>query len=226
MVRARNTRYALGQHCLGGRCGLPYPQPMRVPMYLFVVSVAGAGFAATRPGLEDLALIAGLAAVASLVLLLDGLLSPRRDKGRGPDPRRIVVDGSNVMYWKDNTPSIVTLVAVVQHLERLGYRPGVVFDANAGYLVAGGYRNGAAFAQMLGLPRGHVLVVPKGTPADAYILASARDAGLRIVSNDRYRDWQDQHPEIRTPGRLIRGGWANGAPWVEIDAFAETRAAA
>jgi hypothetical protein len=226
MVRARNRTYALGQQYLGGRCGLPYPQPMRVPFYLFVLSVAGAGFAATTPGLEDLALVAGLAAVASLVLLVDGLLSTRRDKGRGPDPRRIVVDGSNVMYWRDNTPDIATLKAVLDHLARLGYRPGVVFDANAGYLVAGGYRHDAAFAQMLGLPRGHVMVVPKGTPADAYILAAARDAGLRIVSNDRYRDWEAQYPEVRTPGKLIRGGWRDSGPWVDLATFAETRDAA
>ena len=197
--------------------------PMRVPFGIFLLSIAGAAMAATMPGLQDLALIAGLAAIASLVLLL---LAPRPRKATGPDPRRVVVDGSNVLYWRDNTPDIATLRAVVDHLERLGYRPGVVFDANAGYLVAGGYRHDAAFAQMLGLPIDHVFVVPKGTPADAYILLAARDAGWPIISNDRYRDWEAQYPEICTPGRLIRGGWRDGRVWVDMDALAPARKAA
>ena len=196
---------------------------MVVPFLLFILSAATVVFATMTPGFEDAALVATLAAAASVVLVL---LAPRRQKAVAPDPRGIVVDGSNVMHWCDNTPDIATLKAVVDHLVRLGYRPGVVFDANAGYLVAGAYRDDAAFALMLGLQVSRVLVVPKGTIADGVILATARDAGLPIVSNDRYRDWEEAHPEIRTPGRLVRGGWRNGQPWVDTDAFAEPRKAA
>jgi hypothetical protein len=31
---------------------------------------------------------------------------------------------------------------------------------------------------------------------------------------------------VRTPGKLIRGGWRDSGPWVDLAAFAETRAAA
>ncbi len=197
---------------------------MRVPFVLFVIFAGGTAALSAVPGLHDLALIAGLGAVASLVLLV--VLVPRAPKPMGPDPRRIWVDGSNVMHWQDNTPSEVSLVAVVQHVELLGYRPFVIFDANAGYLLQGAYLPGAVLAQLLGLPARQVIVAPKGTPADAIILARGRKTGLPIVSNDRYRDWEVQHPEIRAPGRLVRGGWRNGRPWVDMAAFAEPRKAA
>lgn len=41
--------------------------------------------------------------------------------------------------------------------------------------------------------------------------------GARIVTNDRYRDWAEAHPEIATPGHLIRGGWREGKLWLAID---------
>ena len=54
------------------------------------------------------------------------------------------------------------------------------------------------------------MVVPKGTPADVAILTAARDHGARIVTNDRYRDWAGQHPEVLEPGLLIPGSYHKG----------------
>ena len=196
---------------------------MRVPLILFAIFAGGAAALAVLPGLQDMALIAGLGAVASLVLVL---FTPRPRAPEGPDPRRILVDGSNVMYWQDNTPRLVTLVAVVQHLEWLGYRPLVIFDANAGYLLGGAFRNAQAFGRDLGLPAKLVVVAPRGTPADIILLAKARKKQVPVVSNDRYRDWHAQFPEIQQPGRLVRGGWRDGRVWVDIDAYAPARAAA
>ena len=197
---------------------------MRMPFQLFLASSGVAVFAVVTPGYGDVFLIALLAVGASLVLLLLAGMRTARQGQR--DPRQIIVDGSNVMHWRENTPDIATLRAVIDMLKGLGYRPRVVFDANAGYLVAGGYRHDAAFAQMLGLVQEDVMVVPKGKPADGYILLAARETGAKIVSNDRYRDWEVPHPEIRAPGRLIRGGWRNNGPWADIDAFEPARAAA
>jgi hypothetical protein len=199
---------------------------MRLSALLFLFCAISAVTLATRPGLADAAWLAGFAACAALVLVFRARPLRARPAGRRHDPRQIVVDGSNVLYWKDNAPDIRTLASVVDHLERLGYHPRVVFDANAGYLVAGSYTHDAAFAWMLSLPRDRVQVVPKGRVADEFILAAARDMGLRVVSNDRYRDWLDKHPEIRAPGRLVRGGWRDGRPWVDVDAFSATRHAA
>ncbi len=196
---------------------------MRVPLLLFLSCACAAAALLVVPGLQDLALIAGLGVVASLGLLL---FAPRPPKPTRPDPRRILVDGSNVMYWRDNRPSLPTLLAVVQHLKFLGYRPFVIFDASAGYRVCGAFRNAQGFAKDMGLLPRHVLVAPKGTPADIIILAKARKKGLPVVTNDRYRDWLEQFPEIRTPGRLVRGGWRDGLVWVDIEAFAPARKAA
>ncbi len=70
---------------------------------------------------------------------------------------------------------------------------------------------------MIGLPGDQVVVVPKGTVADLTVLAAARDLGARVVTNDRYRDWAEQHPEVREPGHLVRGGYRDGQLWLNLD---------
>jgi hypothetical protein len=130
----------------------------------------------------------------------------RRTSTRPPEQRNwIVVDGSNVMHWKEGAPSLVPLLKVMDSLKSRGFAPGVVFDANAGWKLFGRYVNEEEFGRQLGLPTDQVLVVPKGTQADPYILATARKFNARIVTNDRYRDWVDDHPEVTRPGFLIRG---------------------
>jgi hypothetical protein len=187
---------------------------MRVPLVLFLASVLFTVIAATLPGLADLALLAGLCSVASLWLLAAESL--RRERARAA-PTWIIVDGSNVMHWKDGIPQIATLRLVLDRLVALGFSPGVVFDANAGYLVAGRYLHHAALGRLLALPEDRVMVVHKGTPADATILAAARDLGSRIVSNDQFRDWADSHPDLRKPGMVVRGGFRDGALWLTLD---------
>lgn len=134
-----------------------------------------------------------------------------------PKLEQVVIDGSNVMYWKDNTPRIETVLEVVAQLSRRGLTPGVIFDANAGYLLTERYQHDRFFSQALGLPQNRVMVVPKGTPADPFILTAARDLGARIVTNDRFRDWAAQFPEVKTDGHLIPGGYGTDGPWFALD---------
>jgi hypothetical protein len=178
---------------------------MIVPTLLFFGSLGALIAAFVLPGLSDLALIAGPCVLASLALLLRGW----KRRSTTP-PKWVVVDGSNVMHWKDNTARIETVREVVKHLKDLGYSPGVVFDANAGYLISGRYQHDENLSRLLGLPRDRVMVVPKGTPADPAILQAARGLGARVVSNDRYRDWVEQHPEVKDPNHLIRGDYETG----------------
>ncbi|MFM2356510.1 MAG: hypothetical protein RLZZ528_2246, partial [Pseudomonadota bacterium] len=91
----------------------------------------------------------------------------------------------------------------------------VVFDANAGYKLGGGWQGDRAMARRLGLSVDRVQVVPKGTIADSFILMAARGLGARIVTADRYRDHAGDYPEVSEPGRLIRGGVREGTVWVE-----------
>jgi hypothetical protein len=161
-----------------------------------------------------------LGVVLALLVLVGTLRRvPRRKVARRKVASRkawIVVDGSNVMHWQDETPRIATVQAVVQELTRRGFAPGVVFDANAGYKLEGRYLGPRDLARRLGLPEDQVMVVPKGTPADPWLLSAARQFGARVVSRDRFRDWAADHPEVNQPGFLIRGGYRDsGALWLD-----------
>ncbi|MDZ4311371.1 MAG: hypothetical protein U1A24_12560 [Cypionkella sp.] len=200
----------------------------------------GLALAVVLPGLQDFVMLAGPMLAASVWLLLRARFAqgaaargkaispatqhamptgpPRRGvfARRQAPPKYVVVDGSNVMHWKDNVPQIESVRAVVEKLTAAGYAPGVVFDANAGHKLMGKYKHDRAFGKLLGLPHERVMVVAKGTPADPVILASARDLGARIVSNDRFRDWAETHPEVTTPGHVIAGGYRDGQVWLDM----------
>lgn len=185
---------------------------MVVPVILVLVSIALTYFG-ERLGLDDVALLAWPSLLAAILLLA---LAVRRRKVQAL--HYVVVDGSNVMHWQDNQASLASLRAVLDHLVALGYTPGVVFDANAGYKISARYQAESSLARLLKLPTDRVLVAPKGTPADPLILASARHLGARIVTNDRFRDWAGDYPEVEAEGHLIRGGFRDGHLWLEIDA--------
>jgi hypothetical protein len=138
-----------------------------------------------------------------------------RRAGRLAAETWVLVDGSNVMHWQDNTPQLAPVRAVVEELRAQGYVPGVVFDANAGWKLMGRYLHDGDFARLLGLERRQVLVVAKGTPADPFLLQTAREFDARIVTNDRFRDWAEAHPQVREPGFLIRGGMQDGKVWLK-----------
>lgn len=203
-------------------------------LFVFIASLAATIAAVLLPGWSDLLLLAGPCAIASAILLLSGRRrrsAPDWPMRNGADPkgaRWVVLDGSNVMHWKDGTPQIDTVIMVLHHLKAAGYSPGVVFDANAGYLLSGRYRHDGDLGKALGLRQDRVMVVPKGTPADPYILTAARDMGAAIVTNDRFRDWVDDFPELHCKTHLIRGGFRDGTLWLDLPAAAtgaETRPA-
>jgi Zc3h12a-like Ribonuclease NYN domain len=160
------------------------------------------------------AILLGIVLVGLLVILLVRRPSARRVPATFRNP--ILVDGSNVMHWKDETPQVAPVQAVVQHLVSLGFTPGIMFDANAGYKLSGRYMNERDFATLLALSEHQIFVVPKGTQADPYLLNAARELGARVVTRDRFRDWAEAHPEVKEPGFLIRGGYrSNGEFWLD-----------
>ncbi|GKY87785.1 NYN domain-containing protein [Sinisalibacter aestuarii] len=185
---------------------------MIAPAILFLLSAAGLAAAVLLPGWSDLVLVAGPAALASLYLLLRAARTGLRRK------HWVILDGSNVMHWQDGVPRLDVLREVLAQARALGMTPGVVFDANAGHLLFGRYLDDKGFARQLGLPRDRVMVVAKGTPADPTILTAARDLGARIISNDRFRDWAADFPELATPGQLIRGGYRTDGLWLDTGA--------
>lgn len=191
---------------------------MIVPLLLVALALT-LGVWGLQPGQSDFSLLALPALVASLYLLARSLLarSLLARPGRAAAPKWIVIDGSNVMHWADGKPRLSSLRAVIDRLTALGFTPGVVFDANAGYKIGDRYQHDGALGKMLGLPADRVMVVAKGTPADPALLTAARDIGARIVSNDRFRDWAGAHPEVTEPGHLVRGGFQGGKLWLDFD---------
>ncbi|MFN4192703.1 MAG: NYN domain-containing protein [Tabrizicola sp.] len=159
-----------------------------------------------------LALLAAALAATFLVLWL------RRPTGkRSKDGPKVwvLIDGSNVMHWRENVPDLAVVKDVARALASQGFVPGVVFDANAGWKLFGRYIHDGEFARLLGLEKRQVLVVAKGTQADPFLLQTAREFDARIVTNDRFRDWAEAHPEVQEPGFLIRGGVREGKVWLQ-----------
>lgn len=166
----------------------------------------------------DALIAAAFLAVAVVVILLLLWLWNRpwsRSTLPGEIKNWILVDGSNVMHWQDNTPQLAPLLQVIETLTGLGFAPGVVFDANVGYKLFGRYMDDGDLAQLLHLPTQQVFVVPKGKQADPFLLETARDFSARIVTNDRYRDWAEVHPAVTERGFLIRGGMRGGKVWLK-----------
>ncbi|MFN5996627.1 MAG: NYN domain-containing protein [Paracoccaceae bacterium] len=128
----------------------------------------------------------------------------------GDDRQAVLVDGSNVIYWLDNTPQLAPLLQVVHDLQKRGLKPGVVFDANIGYKLTGAFMGERDLSRILSLPRDQILVVPKGKQADPFLLETARNLNARIVTNDRYRDWIDRYPDVARPDMLVTGEMRGG----------------
>jgi Zc3h12a-like Ribonuclease NYN domain len=161
-----------------------------------------------------LIILIGIVLAGLVIILLSRRPPTRRVRTTFRNP--ILVDGSNVMHWKDETPQIAAVQAVVQQLKSRGFTPGVMFDANAGYKLSGRYMNESDFAMLLTLSEDQIFVVPKGTQADPYLLSAARDFGARVVTRDRFRDWAEAHPEVKEAGFLIRGGYRDsGELWLD-----------
>jgi hypothetical protein len=158
------------------------------------------------------AVSAGMVAVAVILLF--------RGRRRAGTVAWIVVDGSNVMYWDRETPSFETVRQVLRAVEAEGLVPLVWFDANAGHVVAGRYMRPERLAKTLGLQQGQVLVAPKGTPADPLLLEEAARLGVRIVTNDRFRDWAEDHPIVRDPDRFVRGRVRDGVALLSMTRMA------
>lgn len=189
---------------------------MHAPGFLLLVSLGGLVAALSFEGLFDLLLIAVPCTLASLYLLLRAYFSDGAPEGDG-SLGYVVIDGSNAMHWKGGKPEVATLRDIVGRLSALGFTPGVVFDANAGYLLTGKYQHDRALEKLLRLPRDRVMVVPNGTPADPTVLEAARHLDARVVTNDRYRDWAEEYPEIGVPGHLIKGGYRSGKLWLDVE---------
>ena len=129
-----------------------------------------------------------------------GLKRGRREASTSAK-RQIAVDGTNVMFWRDETAQLSTLQVVLKRLGHEGFDPVVFLDASSRHHLGDKSLNERKFAQVLGLNENRIMVVPKGTEADAFILEYAGQQKLAVVSNDRFRDRPSEARNIR----LVKG---------------------
>lgn len=179
---------------------------MPVPILLLLASVALAAFAyssdAAGPG--DLLFLSLITGVAALVLLLREAIAPRKARSKRRGKAWIVLDGSNVMHWDGSAPSLDTVRSVVDKVRAQGLEPVIWFDANVGYKIGDCYLGPTALARRLGCAKARVHVAPRGTPADPLLLQHAVSLDARVVSNDRFRDWQEAFPVLDRDDFLVR----------------------
>jgi hypothetical protein len=139
-----------------------------------------------------------------------GQVPVRRRPRVAPDleitPRSVVVDGSNVMFWADNTPMAGAVQKVLSALREAGKEPILCFDANIGYKLANRHLDRGEVALLFGIPQSQVVICPSRTDGDATILRIATENRLPVVSNDRYRDYPDLVKHVRLmPGSIVKG---------------------
>ncbi|MGJ8626867.1 MAG: NYN domain-containing protein [Sulfitobacter sp.] len=129
-------------------------------------------------------------------------------KTSAPPGRRIVIDGTNVMYWDGETAQLDTLRSVVDYLKQRDISPIVFLDASSRHHLKDKSLTERGFARALGLPQTQVMVCPAGTEADVFILKFAKKEELPILSNDRFGDRSNLVKGIK----IVKGVFTAGRP--------------
>ena len=119
--------------------------------------------------------------------------------------RMVVIDGANVAYEERSAggkPKFSNLLKVRRELEEKGFEPVILVDASLKYDIDDQ-------EQLENLIRSQqVRQVPAGTDADFFIIQFSQELDALIVTNDRYKDYADQHPwvpERRLPYMIVKG---------------------
>lgn len=149
------------------------------------------------PNLTLPLLLGSMGTVVASILLLRFKLRKRTNW--------VIVDGSNVLYWDKDEPNLHSVRLVIQKLVLDGFEPVLWFDANVGYFVSGRYMNSASLSKALRYPARRITVAPKGTPADPLLISDAERLRALIVTNDRFRDWQEHFPRVTKQDAFLRG---------------------
>lgn len=104
-----------------------------------------------------------------------------------------MVDASNVAHFgrkRDAKPSLEYIVKAAEALEKLGYEPILIADASLRHEID----QKDEFNQLL--EEDKIQQVPSGTTADHFILKMAEDEDAKILSNDVFREYNDEFQDI------------------------------
>jgi len=106
---------------------------------------------------------------------------------------KVVVDASNVAHFgrkRDAKPSLEYIVKAAEALEKLGYEHILIADASLRHEID----QKDEFNQLL--EEDKIQQVPSGTTADHFILKMAEDEDAKILSNDVFREYNDEFQDI------------------------------
>lgn len=114
---------------------------------------------------------------------------------------RIVVDGTNVAWMakKEGKPNIDNIEMVRRELEKEGYAPVIIVDASLRHNVPESDKE--RFERWIREEK--VIQAPAQVRADDAILKFANDRGLKVVSNDTFRDYEEVYPWVREKSKRI-----------------------
>lgn len=119
--------------------------------------------------------------------------------------KKIVVDGANVAFVEQSqsgNPKVSNIKAVYQTLKEKGFEPIIIVDAALQHKI-----DDPAQLEVM-IENQTVRQAPAGTDADYFILETAKEYHARIVTNDKYEDYQKKYPWIeksRMPLMIIDG---------------------
>jgi len=118
---------------------------------------------------------------------------------------KVIIDASNVAHYgkeKEGSPRLETVLKSIEALKALGYEPYAIADASLRHEID----KKEEFNKLL--EEGRIVQVPSGTTADHYILKIAEDEDAKILSNDIFREYNDEFKDIasRRIPYSVKGG--------------------
>jgi hypothetical protein len=117
----------------------------------------------------------------------------------------VIIDGANVAYEERSAggkPKLSNLLRVRGELEERGFEAVILVDASLKYDIDDQTQLESLIQSQ------QVRQVPAGTDADYFIIQLAEQFNARVVTNDRYKDYLEQHPWItdrRLPYMIVKG---------------------
>jgi len=117
---------------------------------------------------------------------------------------KLVVDGLNVIYGygSNQKPNLLNLLALLTELQKGGYNFKCYFDPGTYYtLNRANKKHALAYRHLVRDYPQYFIEVPVHNKADGFILDYAHNQGAAIISNDRFRDYEEKYSWIATDGK-------------------------
>jgi len=151
--------------------------------------------------------------------------APRDDSERAG--HCYLLDGTNILHWDEQRRGVCfdALNMITQRFDWDGTPYEAYFDASTPYHFAKGSPQLAVYEEMLKTRPEHFQQVPAGTRADDFLLMLAnRNPDAVILSQDRFRQYEEQYPWVKDSRRVAAGMFLHGMvffPSLSLQFFVE-----